>query len=268
MFDIYMNGVISQEDDLYFLKRYSEYEKCYSKNNRINFRYVNEELNELKKYLPTELYMHTDNEFKRMIKLMLWVHNFLIPSGAAVPIHPFNCLNILEKTKTEKITSNCWMFAIVLNEIFLSFGYKSKMIRCMPFDLRFKDCHCVVQAYVSEYNKWVMFDAAFGTYYTDAQKNPLDLKEIRNHIIMNKQLYTPLTPLKYSKELFKYWIKNIFRFEAYALSKFNMEEDKSNFSVIYSLLPVGYELNDKMITQSGHNLKILHTHSEIEFWKE
>lgn len=259
-----MNGIISQEDDLYFLKQYSEYRN--NKNDKLAFRYVNEELIELKNYLPSELFARIGNEFHKMIKLMLWVHNFLIPDGAAVPIHPFNCINILEKTKTEKIESNCWMFAVVLNEIFLSFGYKSKMIRCMPVDLRFNDCHCVVQAYVKEYNKWVMFDAAFGMYYTDIQKTPLNLKEMRKHIIMNKKLYTPLVTSKYSKKICEYWTKNIFRFETYAISKINMEDD-SDDSVIYSLLPVGYELSNKVIRHKGHNLKIIHTHNEIEFWK-
>lgn len=262
-----MNGIISQEDDLHFLRQYSEYKRDYSKKDKITFQYINKELNDLKNYLPSELFQEKNSDFTTMIKLMLWVHNFLIPDGRATPVHPFNCINILEKTKTEKIKSNCWMFAVVLNEIYLSFGYRSKMIRCMPFDLRFNDCHCVVQVYVNEYSKWIMLDAAFGAYYIDTQKIPLNLKEIREHIIMNKKMTTPLTPSKHSKELLKYWTKNIFRFETYAINKFNMEENDSDESIIYSLLPVGYNLSDKLITHNGHDLKIIHTHDEFKFWQ-
>ena len=263
MFDIYNNGILGLDDDLYFLKRYSEYGP-YSSNSKMSFGYSYKELDDLKKFLPKEFFDQKKYEFKKMIRLMLWVHNYLIPGENATPIHPFNCINILEKTRTEKIKSNCWMFAVVLNEIFLSFGYKSRMIRCMPFDLRFNDCHCVVQAYVQEYRKWVMFDAAFGAYYTDDQRKPLNLKEIRECIIISKKMYTPLTPLKYSKELLNYWTKNIFRFETYAMSKFNLEEDSD--AIIYSLLPTGYEISDKTIVFNGHRLRINHTHNENEFW--
>jgi len=75
-------------------------------------------------------------------------HKFLISDGDTIPIRPFNCINILAKTKEDKIGSNCWMYSVVLNEIFLSFGYKSRMIQCMPFDMCFNDCHCVMQAYM------------------------------------------------------------------------------------------------------------------------
>lgn len=46
---------------------------------------------------------------------------------------------------------------------------------------------------------------------------------MRKNIINEKKIITPFIPLKYTKELLNYWIKNILRFETYAISKFNMK---------------------------------------------
>ena len=262
-YDLYKSGLFSKEDDLFFLRKYNEYKN--GKEDKLNFKYVYNKIDELQKYLPSEFFQLND-EFELMIKLMLWVHKFLIPDGDTIPIWPFNCLNILDKTKEDKIGSNCWMYSVVLNEIFLSFGYKSRMIRCMPFDMRFNDCHCVVQAYASKYDKQVTFDPAFGTYYTDTNGNPINLEEMRENIINEKKIITPFVPLKYSKELLNYWIKNIFRFETYAISKFNMESD-SERAVIYSLLPLGYELTDKNVIFKERELNLIYTHDAQKFWK-
>ena len=182
MLDLDLDGRISKEDDLYFLRKFAEYDSG-AKDADFRFHYICEPLPELDDYLPRELTKCEKHDFENMMRLMIWVHKALIPDSMATPAEPFHCLNILEKTWTDQMTSNCWMFSVVLNEIYLSVGYRSRMVRCMPLDLRFCDCHCVVQAYVEQYRKWVTFDPSFGTYYCNTQKVPLNLKEIREYII-------------------------------------------------------------------------------------
>lgn len=265
MLDIYFNCRISKEDDLFFLKQYKDYEKSLEK--EIHFEYCYEHISKLNDYFPKNYFIYDfNNDFNMMIKMMIWVHKILIPHKEGTPVQPFNCINILEKTKKEALHSNCWMFAVVLNEIFLNFGIKSRMIRCMPFDLRFNDCHCVVQAYSNKYKKWVLFDPAFGTYYTDINKTPINLKEFRSAIINNEKVLVPFVPAKKSKVLINYWIKNLFRFETYSISKFNIESLDDDV-IIYSLLPIGYELTDKEIKINNHSMRIVHTHNEIDFWE-
>ena len=266
MIDLYLGGRISREDDLYFLRKFAKFDSGV-KDAGFTFQYVCEPLPELDAYLPREFTKCEKKDFENMMRLMIWVHNALIPDGVVIPIVPLNSLNILEKTKTDRIKSNCWMFSVVLNEIFLSLGYRSRLVRCMPFDLRFNDCHCVVQAYVEQCQKWVTFDPAFGTYYCNEQKIPLNLKEIREYIIREEPVLTPLVPMKYSKSLIPYWIKNSFRFESYAVSKFGAESDTCD-TVLYSLLPVGYELTDKTIVYKNRKLQVMHTHNESDFWEE
>ncbi len=266
MIDIYFNGRISREDDLFFLKQYKYYEKHVEK--KLHFEYYYERITKLNNYFSKKEFVNDFNDdFSLMIKTMIWVHKRLIPHHDATPILPFNCINILDRTIKDGLKSNCWMFAVVLNEILLNFGIKSRMIRCMPFDLRFNDCHCVVQAYSSKFQKWVLLDPAFGTYYTDLNKVPINLKEFRSAIINSEKVIVPFAPAIKSKKLINYWIKNLFRFETYSVSKFNIESLDDDV-VIYSLLPIGYELTDKEIKINNHTMKIIHTHNEIDFWEE
>jgi hypothetical protein len=261
-----MEGILSPEDDLYFLRRYSQYDNSPTKKEYCAFQYVNQKLDALADYLPKKFFTNCEDDFSFAVQLMLWVHKFLIADGEVIPVRPFHCLNILEKTRTEGVGSNCWMFSVVLNEILLSFGYKSRVIRCMPMDLRFNDCHCIVQAYIKKYNKWVALDPSFGTYYTDVQKNPINLQELRKSIIRGDPFCMPFKPAKYSKSMTAYWYKNIFRFETYAVSKFNTESDP-NSVVIYALLPAGYELVSKRIQYRNRESHWIYIHNEKEFWK-
>lgn len=157
------------------------------------------------------------------------------------------------------------MYAVVLNEIFLSLGFKSRMIRCLPLDLRFNDCHCITEAYSKEYNKWIIFDSAFCTCYLNSDLKPIGLKEFRELIISNNNVVASLVPRIRSNELVNYWVKNLFRFESYSESKFNIEsidEDKT----IYSLLPKDYEITNKIIQKKGHKLIYIYTHDPNKFW--
>ena len=267
MFDIYLDGRLSKEDDMFFLKKYREY-SC-DKKEKLKFDYSNEPIIGLSDYVPIELLrFNKSEEFEMMIRIMVWVHKFLLPDALAIPIYPFNCINILEKTKAENIKSNCWMYAIVLNEIFLSIGFKSRMVRCMPIDLRFDDCHCVTQAYSDQYNKWILFDASMGTYYTDVNKVPLSISELRLSIIDDKKFFTPFIPSRKFKQVYGYWIKNLFRFETYSCSRFNMESINES-KTIYSLIPNDYNIENKKISDRyGNQIQIIYTHDAKQFWEE
>ena len=264
MFDINFYGRVSKEDDLFFLKAFQNYSQNHE---HISFKYENEPKN-LSLFLPPELLSFSfDSDFYFMIRLMVWVHSNLIPGLEITNIEPFNFINILERTKKEKIESNCWMFATVLNELFLCLGFKSKMVRCMPMDLRFGDCHCVTQAFSKQLGKWVLFDPSFGTYYTNDKEEPINLSEFRRMVVKEQVIRTPLITAKKSKELLSYWVKNLFRFETYSVSKFNVESSIEN-KIIYSLIPLGFNISNKYIEKDGYWIKIIHTQNSKAFWEE
>lgn len=268
MFDIYRNGLVSKDDDLSILKSFDKYAN--EKDDRILFSYDTSTNHILNKLLPSiwiEKKQTSEDDFNLMVEIMVWVYKTLIPSVDVIPQHPLNSVNILEQTKNYGKYSNCWMYATVLNEIFLSLGYKSKMIRCMPIDLRFDDCHCVTQAYCDSLNKWIVFDAALCTYYSDENKVPISLCEFRKRVIKNQPVKLPLITAKKASEIIDYWIKNLFRFEAYSSSKFNIEETVED-KIIYQLIPLHYKLIDKELDKGRYTIKIIYTNDDKSFWEE
>lgn len=270
MLDIYNNGRFSRDEDLFLLRKYCNYNCDLAKSHELSphFVYHNKEIIELLDYIPADLLINSSVcDFSHMVKVMVWVHKTLISGSDAVPVRPFNCINILKKTLSNQIRANCWMHAVVLNEILLSLGYKSKMIRCMPFDIRFTDCHCVVQVYSNQYRKWILLDPSFGSYYVNRQWNPINLREFRESIIYGETVVAALISSKKADQVMNYWIKNLFRFETYATSEFNAESVDGK-RIVYSLLPNGYELLNKEYESHGRLIQCIHTHNAKAFWEE
>lgn len=106
---------------------------------------------------------------------MVWVEEHLIGNGMCIPPVSFDAKYILDMTKKEGMQSNCYMYSVVLNEVYLSMGFHSRMVRCMPIDLEFRDCHCVTEVFSEEYQKWIVFDAANRAYYINKSLTPLNL---------------------------------------------------------------------------------------------
>lgn len=263
VFDIYCGGKCCREDDEYFLRFFQEYES-----NMPALPYVydweDRRLEQVKRLVPDTLIGSASNQFELQKLLMFWVSRNLL-GGSASPVRPMNALQIIKNTRENAAKSTCWAYAVVLNEIYLSFGFRSRMIRCLPMDLRPMDCHCMTVVYSDVYQKWIAFDAAMGTYYTDEEKVPLNVKEIRRILLEGKPLLTPYLPRSISQNLRWYLCKNMIRFTAYQTSCFNMEEPERD-RVLYILNPSSFRTVDKQLTENGRKLQIKSVYCEEAFW--
>ena len=263
MFDIYSNGRCSQNDDLYFLRFYREYQLSVSP---IEYDYLHNDarLAGVRNQIPSEIIQQSKGEFDLQCRLMLWLHKTL-PGGNCTPVHPFNILTMLERSRETGYKASCWAYAIALNEIFLSYGFRSRMVRCLPLDLRPSDCHCMTLAYSNEYRKWIAFDAAMGTYYRNKDGIPLSLKEMRNNIINTLPIIMPFLPRKISQPLYWYLCKNFIRFQSYQTSCFNMEEQEHE-QIIYNLNPFLFQTEDKEIVLNSRQVFMKNIYSSEDFW--
>lgn len=266
-FSIYQEGFLSENDDYNFLKFFSEYSH---EKRGIEFTYSNKNFEELKSLLPEKYFTmeNFENEFHFQKELMFWVCRSLNQeeNEDIIPVRPLNGATILQETFTNRVSSNCQMYAVLLNELFLSFNFKSRMITCLPMDLRFSDCHCVTLVFSSIYNKWIVFDPAMCTFYTNEKKEPLNISEMRKMLIEQKQIYLPFIPRKRSRHLLSYLVKNFVRFNCYQCSEYNID-DSAKDKIIYCLNPRCFPLTDKIIQKNDHIVKIIHTSNEEEFWK-
>ncbi|MGM0124418.1 hypothetical protein IGI37_001795 [Enterococcus sp. AZ194] len=194
---------------------------------------------------------------------MLWVSSFLYNRSSGrkdiVPLEPLNTLTFFKGEK--ELDVNCQIFAIFLSEIYLYFGFKSRVITCFPIDLRYSDCHCVTLVYSNEYAKWICFDPSMNCYCTDVHNIPLNVKEIREFLILNKKIKSPMLPRRYSKSYLNYLAKNFIRFSSIQNNCFGGYE-KNRQRIVYYLNPVLLNFKDK----TDGKTKIINTQNDEEFW--
>lgn len=264
-YDLYRGGHLSPLDDRMFLA----HSKFDAADGNWNFVYKNgrdPDAENLKARYCIEFLDENDDGITTAVKAMHWTSHKLIADGCVRPPYPLNSMNILNKTEEKHIGSNCWMYATVLNELLLCLGYHSRMVRCMPVDLRFDDCHCVTGFYDDSREQWCVLDAAYNCLYSDSRNIPLSFMELRKRLAYGVEIYDGA-----GKEITSYvrdsLCKNFYRFQCYSVSMYNMESSSGD-KILYNLVPVDCHLTDKHLEYSYKNTKldILYTHNPDIFF--
>ena len=264
----FKENLIDFYDRQNFLRCFSEFDYNEKNDNfTFSFNLKSQELEFLKKQHKYTVLVDKSSEFRSMVSLMVWVNDILIGDGMAIPPKEFDALHVLNETVTSKLRCNCYMYAVVLNEIFLSVGYISRMVRCLPIDLDFNDCHCVTEAYCQELNKWIIFDSANRAYYINKEMIPLNLFELREHIKNNKKVYVPYMGRTKSAALIEYLSKNLIRFESFKHSMYGNERFNSKQCLLH-FQSRNYPISDKTINYPDVGTQITHIHTSNPnlFW--
>jgi len=212
-------------------------------------------------------------ETERVINLMKWVHQ--LTSHAINPTAPkeLNSLNLIDLCQSEKKKLNCWMYAIILNEVYLSMGYPSRMIHLKPHSGEKKESHFVTSVYASTLGKWLMMDPDMCGYLRDENGNILGISEIRKRLFEDEPLIVNDDIGGFSKILGKwsyisYLSKNIFHYNSPQISAFGQETRREN-RVFFELIPDGFReelLTEPEITPRGN--KIVYINNAPLFWQQ
>lgn len=214
-----------------------------------SFTYLKEndkQLKKLRKEFKLDSIAGGGNDVSKLLNMMHWVHNLIRHDGSSDNPTLKNAIDLIKVCTSEKRGVNCRMMATVLNECFLSMGYKSRMVTCMPKPLNFDDCHVINTVYLENEKRWIWLDPTFDAYVMDETGKLLGIQEVRERLIANKPLI--LNPEanwnrknSQSKEyyLYTYMAKNLYRLEVPLHSTFNYETQE-NGKIIESvqLLPL------------------------------
>ncbi len=234
--------------------------------------YQDEKLSLLREKYELDAVAGKGAELEKIINLMRWVHH--LTSHAVNPSVPkeLNALHLIELCKTEHKKLNCWMYSIVLNEVYLSFGYPSRIIHLKPHANERKESHFVTSVFSSELGRWIMMDSDMGRYLRDENGNLLGIPEIRERLCAGQPLIVNDDIGGFSKILMKwsypwYLSKNIFRYGCQQISEFGQESQREN-RTYYELIPDGFQeelLLQPEITPRGN--KIVYINDETLFWQ-
>ena len=172
---------------------------------------------------------------------------------------------------------NCRGLAITLNEIYLSLGFVSRYVTCLPRDTTDSDCHVIDVIFLSSLNKWVWMDPTFEAYVTDEKGGLLGPSEVRERLIRNERLL--LNPdANWNREtsqtaqgyLRTYMAKNLYRLECPARSEYNYETDWKATRYV-CLAPVEFNPRIPSIIERAQRDRrrgeVTYTNNAVAFWE-
>jgi len=202
------------------------------------------------------------NEVSKLLNMMHWVHNIVRHDGGSSNPTLKNAIDLVNVCQVENRGINCRMMAVILNECYLSMGYKSRMITCMPKPLKFNDCHVINSVYSKQLNKWIWLDPTFDAYVMNEKGELLGLQEVRNRLINDQPLI--LNPeANWNRQnsqtkknyLYNYMAKNLYRLETPIHSTYNYETKEKGKTIKYmQLLPLD-GINQEPQTKVNNNNK-------------
>ena len=212
------------------------------------------------------------SEVSKIINLMRWVHGQ--SRHAANPTIPDerNALHLLERCQQENFRLNCYLYAIILNEVYLAMGFPSRIVHLLPMEKENKESHFVTSVYSQELERWIMMDPDMRAMAGDEQGNLLGLSEIRRHLVEGRRLSVNRDIGGFVRFLGKwsypwYLSKNIFRLQSPLVSAFDMESQRTGRTYV-DLLPDGFnpeKLAEPHTTPGGNT--IIAINDEEIFWQ-
>ena len=186
---------------------------------------------------------------------MHWVHKNVPHCGGGAEVDvTLDALSILSYTVGKGFAPGiyCYHIATVLTECCLAAGLTARTIHCKPYNPNDVDTHVVSMVFVSEMNKWVLFDPNNDAYFTDkggVALSPLEARTLLGRdeiLVVGKPQTEPDSYKQYmAKNLFyiKFWARNTFGTDLAANQK------------IYFLAPLGFDLRTREIAYCEYAIK-------------
>ncbi len=216
------------------------------------------------------------DEFTRIKNLLHWVHNLIPHDGNHDNPVVKNAMSMIAECKKGNRGLNCRGLATVLNECYLSMGFKSRFVTCLPKDsLKIdNDCHVINVVFSDSFKKWLWMDPTNDTWVSDEKGNLLGIEEVRERLTGNLPLainpdanWNHRSTVVISDYLYRYMAKNLYILECPVNSQYNSETDEPGKVVRYvELLPLDYfnQLPDK---REVGNMVIYKTNNSGKFWE-
>lgn len=210
----------------------------------------------IEKYKLTCMKAATD--FDTCKNVLHWLNANVLHKGNYDGSDVQDALTLLKRGYKTEQGINCLSLSIVLCECLLALGVRARVVYMMPKEVEDDDNHVVVEAYVSEWKKWIMLDATYGSYCADENGRVLNLGELRN-VIQNGEKYTFSENLNYNGEtnldvedIRNYYAKNVFFFRCKSEQGFGAHREYGN---MLEIAPDGFDVHHRMVANLKYRIQ-------------
>jgi hypothetical protein len=211
----------------------------------------NRDLENFRKQFNLDSIAGTGNEVSKILNILHWVHNTVPHDGQRESgIKAVNGFEIISVAKANNIGVSCGELATLLNECYLSMGFKSRKIYCKPKDSlsQDNDSHVINVVYSKQLNKWLWMDATNDAYVMNEKGELLGINVVRNKLIHDQPLiinpdanWNHRESTTKDKYLYYYMAKNLYRFYCTLESSFDIETPGKGKTIAFVyLVPAGY----------------------------
>ena len=187
---------------------------------------------------------------------------------------------MIAQCKKEDRGLNCRGLSTVLNECYLSMGFKSRFITCMPKDSIFDDCHVINSVYLPNDKKWIWIDPTNNAYVMNENGELLSIEEVRERIINDKPIilnpdanWNNKSSTTKQDYLYNYMAKNLYRLQCPLVSEYDTETWKEGKKITFvELLPLDAfqqkpDKSESTNTKTGTTFTYLKTNNPNNFWQ-
>lgn len=188
-------------------------------------------------------------EIESILHLLKWIYEVIPYDGGANYPANHDALSILNNP----CPLNCWIKAMILNEVYLSAGFKSRILFCLPADFD-GDNHVITMVYSQKYGKWLTVDPSHNTYFFSESGSILNIFEVRkiysegitpNIKHIEREMTNPLfcngiSYFSYDEFYQVYMAKNCFRFISPLASKYRYDANPNGIEYLI-LNPLYYD---------------------------
>jgi hypothetical protein len=169
-------------------------------------------------------------DVSKIINLMEWVHYLIPHDGSKGNPEVKNAMSLITECRRDKRSLNCRGLAILLNEVYLAEGFKSRFVTCLPKNIADNDCHVITMVWSTSLNKWLWMDPTFMAYVMNEDGELLSIEEVRDRLVHNKPIIlnpdanrNHATTQTKSDYLGYYMSKNLYKLECPIASEYNYE---------------------------------------------
>lgn len=208
-------------------------------------------LQRVREYFKLDTIPGKDDELTHIKNLLHFAHDNIRHNGSNMAICEFDAIDIYNYNRSTGNGVNCRQLALSLCDMYLSMGYKARVVTCLPADPNDYECHVINAVYSETLNKWLYIDPTMDAWVMDENGTMLSIAEVRERLINDQPLVLCETanwnhenPQSKEYYLETYMAKNLYYFVCKNRSCFNQESiyyDTQNEDV--RLIPVGF-VND------------------------
>lgn len=220
------------------------------------------------------------NDVSKILNLLHWIHNLIPHDGNHENPTIKNAMSMIAQCKKEERGLNCRGLSTVLNECYLSMGFKSRFITCMPKDSVFDECHVINSVYLPNDKKWIWIDPTNNAYVMNENGELLSIEEVRERIINDKPIilnpdanWNNKSSTTKQDYLYNYMAKNLYRLQCPLVSEYDTETWKDGKKITFvELLPLDAfqqtpDKSESTNIKTGTTFTYLKTNNPNNFWQ-